>query len=102
VQALQVAFAAISQVNGDDGRPLVDSRGEDPRACDEWRTVLRNIEDELNIWGRTFRKAFGTRAEPDVHVAEDDDLLEENGDDELDPGGFGDDPGGEQPMPDRA
>jgi len=64
IESLQQAFVAIGEVNGDDGRPLVDARGAEPRSCDAWRAVLRNIDDELIVWGRTFKKAFGTRPEP--------------------------------------
>jgi hypothetical protein len=85
VEALQVAFNAIGQVNGDDGRPLIEARGAEPRSCDEWRSVLRNIDDELIVWGRTFKKAFGTRPEPkeDEFGSEDDAGYAEEDDEAL-------------------
>jgi len=78
VASLKGAFAAIGQVNGDDGRPLVEARGAEPRSCEEWRSVLRAIDDELIVWGRTFKKAFGTRPEPraDEFGSEEGDALE--------------------------
>jgi hypothetical protein len=91
VQGLQTAFSAIGQVNGDDGSPLVDSRGEDPRVCEEWRTVLRSIEDELIMWGRTFKKAFGTKSEPDLQGIEARDLLDPDEDEDSEFDDFGDD-----------
>jgi hypothetical protein len=57
--ALDQAFRDMSAVVGDDGRPLVESRGVDPRTCSEWRELLREIDEELVVWSRTFRKAFG-------------------------------------------
>ena len=73
IEALQQAFAAIGTVNGDDGRPLIEARGAEPRSCEAWRAVLRNIEDELIMWGRTFQKAFGTRPEPQSEQFYDED-----------------------------
>jgi hypothetical protein len=86
-QTLRTAFAAIGQVIGDDGRPLVEARGAEPRACEEWRSGLRNIEDELIIWSRTFQKAFGSKPEPrsDEFEADDDEReSDERGNDEYD------------------
>lgn len=87
VQTLRTAFAAIGQVIGDDGRPLVEARGAEPLACGEWRSGLRNIDDELIIWSRTFNKAFGSKPEPrlDQFEADDDEReSEERGNDEYD------------------
>jgi hypothetical protein len=64
IDEMQQAFAAISDVIADDGRPLVDSRGVDYRICSEWRDGLRKIDEELVIWGRTFKRAFGTESSP--------------------------------------
>jgi len=60
VEELEQSFSAIEGATGDDGRPLVDTRGVDPRTCAAWRDVLRKIDEELVVWGRTFRRAFGT------------------------------------------
>jgi hypothetical protein len=75
MQLLQTAFAAIGRVIGDDGRPLVEARGADPRDCEEWRKRLRDIDEELIVWSRTFRKAYGSKPEPapDEFEQNDDD-----------------------------
>lgn len=59
IDEMQQAFTAISDVIADDGRPLVDSRGVDYRICSEWRDGLRKIDEELVVWGRAFKRAFG-------------------------------------------
>jgi hypothetical protein len=84
MQSLQTAFDAIGRVVGDDGRPLVDARGADPRDCEEWRKRLRDIDDELIVWSRTFKKAYGSRPEPSVSEieADDDDFESEESEDE--------------------
>jgi hypothetical protein len=61
---LQETFEAIGKVLGDDGSPLVEFNGTDPRSCVAWREVLKGVDDELTIWGRTFRKRHGTPPEP--------------------------------------
>jgi hypothetical protein len=95
VERLQNAFTAVGLINGDDGRPLVEARGEEPRSCDHWRGVLRNIDDELIIWGRTFKKAYGTKAEPrpDDLNADDDELDSDENDPEEDDDLDGDEAG---------
>ncbi len=64
MQSLQTTFAAIGRVLGDDGRSLVEARGADPRDCEEWRKRLRDIDEELIVWSRTYRKAYGSKPEP--------------------------------------
>jgi hypothetical protein len=64
IDEMQQAFAAISEVIADDGRPLVDSRGVDYRICTEWRDGFRKIDEELVMWGRTFKRTFGTEPSP--------------------------------------
>jgi hypothetical protein len=59
---LSAAFRQVSEVLGDDGQPLVDSRGVDLGSCTAWRTVLGQIDEELVVWGRTFRRAHGSKA----------------------------------------
>jgi hypothetical protein len=66
VDALENAFLEMSAVVGDDGRPLVDSRGADPRSCSAWRERLRKIDEELVVWGRTFKRVYGTTADVSV------------------------------------
>lgn len=103
VESLEQNFTAIGEVIGDDGRSLVEARGADPRSCSAWREVLRKIDEELIVWGSTFKRVFGTTAEPsfkefddgedtaDSSEREDDyaesynewDIPEESGKDEL-------------------
>lgn len=63
VESLDQSFAAIRDVTRDDGHLLVDTRGIDPRVCSEWRRVLRRIDEELIVWGITFKRVFGTTVE---------------------------------------
>ncbi len=63
VEQLTQSFSAIKDVTGDDGRSLVDTRGVDPRSCSTWREVLRNMDEDLIVWGSTFRRVFGTTSE---------------------------------------
>jgi len=77
VEELEKAFSAVSDVVGNDGRPLVEASGVDPRLCDAWRRQLNKIDEELIFWGRTFRRVYGTA--PDSphqpsEVSEDDDV----------------------------
>lgn len=72
VERLEESFAAIREVIGDDGRSLVDARGVDPRSCITWREVLSKIDEELIVCGSTFRRVFGTSAEPSTHKSEDE------------------------------
>jgi hypothetical protein len=73
---LQEAFNAIGKVLGDDGIPLVEFDGADPRSCTAWRDIIQDIDDELTIWGRTFRKRHGTPPEPQAD-GEPDEVLED-------------------------
>ncbi|MCA8239088.1 hypothetical protein [Burkholderia cenocepacia] len=54
------AFVDLGSVTGDDARPLVESQGVDYRACAAWRELLAEIDEELVVWSRTFRRAYGT------------------------------------------
>lgn len=72
VERLSQSFGAIRDVTGDDGRSLVDSRGVDPRSCATWREVLRKVDEDLIVWGSTFRRVFGTTDEPSARDLDDD------------------------------
>lgn len=71
VEGLEQSFTAIGEAIGDDGRSLVETRGADPRSCSAWREVLRKIEEELIVWGSTFKRVFGTTVEPSFKEFED-------------------------------
>jgi predicted RNase H-like HicB family nuclease len=64
IERLKQAFAAVTEVLGDDGRPLADSIGVDRRDCETWRDDLSKIDEELVVWRATFKRAYGTVSEP--------------------------------------
>ncbi|GAA0648639.1 hypothetical protein GCM10009101_22620 [Brevundimonas lenta] len=64
IEALDGAFHALCNVTGHDGSPLVESKGVEPRLTEEWRSILRRTDEELVVWARSYRKAYGTRPEP--------------------------------------
>jgi hypothetical protein len=64
VERIEETFTAIGSVAGDDGRPLVETRGVDSRECSAWRDVLSKIDEELIFWARTFKRVFGTAPAP--------------------------------------
>jgi hypothetical protein len=63
---LEQAFLAVYTVMGNDGSPLVDVDGVDAQVCTTSRQVLAKIGDELNFWGRTWRRRHGTPVVPTV------------------------------------
>jgi hypothetical protein len=75
LQALEEAFDALSKVAGDNGQPMVEVRGVEPRLTESWRELLGRVDEEMVVWSRTFRRTFGTK----VGVPEGDDE-EENRD----------------------
>jgi hypothetical protein len=63
MQDLENAVAAVKAVTGIDGSPLVDSDGVNSNHCAAWRRTLREVEEDLVIWGQQFRRRAGaTRA----------------------------------------
>ena len=62
VLQLKDSHRNLSEVRGDDGQSLSETDGLDPSLCDEWREVLRNLDDDLNAWARRFRQKYGTKA----------------------------------------
>jgi len=73
---LQNVSTTLSKVVGDDGQPLVDTRGVEPRLTDSWRESLRRLDEELVIWASTFRRVYGTKVGSSIE-REDDDKGEE-------------------------
>jgi len=61
---LDEAFKAVSAVTGNDGNPLVEVDGVDHEFCSTRRQLLSRVGDELNFWGRTFRRRHGTVTMP--------------------------------------
>jgi hypothetical protein len=73
LQALDEAFNALAKVAGDNGQPMVEVRGVEPRLTHSWRDVLRHVDEEMVVWARTFGRAFGTKVGlPEEHHEEDD------------------------------
>lgn len=60
IDAVEQAFDELGSELGDDGRPIVESRGVDPRTAKAWRDLLGRIDEELVVWSRTFKRAFGS------------------------------------------
>jgi hypothetical protein len=81
VTALDEAYKAIGKVLGDDGTPLVDFDGANPHSCKAWRKIIQDVDDDLTMWGRTFRKRHGTPPEPQTD-GEPDDILEDGNSEE--------------------
>ena len=61
LENLGQAFEALLNIVGDDGRPMADVRGADPQLIDRWREKLKRMDEEMIIWGRTYRQAYGTK-----------------------------------------
>lgn len=62
--AVEQAFEALGRVVGHDGRPLVESKGVDQRACAAWRDILSSVQDEIVVWSRTYKRANGAATTP--------------------------------------
>lgn len=86
-QGLDEAFEALAAVKGDDDQPLVDSQGVEIRLTEGWRELLGRVGDEVVVWARTYRKAYG-RAERPAPVREADE--DEDRDPYKDSGEFDD------------
>ncbi len=71
------AFSSLIAVDGDDGQPLVESQGVEPRLTDSWRESLSRLDEEMVVWARTFRKAYGTKAAAPVNGNSDEDEPED-------------------------
>jgi hypothetical protein len=79
LQSLDHNFAALTKVVGDDGQSLVEMRGVEPRLTDAWRDLLRRVDEEMVVWARTFKRAYGAKIGLPVERREDE---EEMGDDD--------------------
>jgi hypothetical protein len=72
VEHLEQSFKAIREVVGLDGRPLVDDRGVDPRACSAWREVISDVDEGLVVWSSTFKRMFGKGSDPVAQQSKDE------------------------------
>jgi hypothetical protein len=61
LQTLDQVFTSLTKVAGDDGQPLVETRGVEPRLTDSWRSLINRVEEELIVWTSTFRRVHGTK-----------------------------------------
>jgi hypothetical protein len=76
LQALDHAFDGLTKVTGDDGQPLIETRGVEPRLSEPWRDLLGRIDEEMVVWARAFKKAHGTRVSSSVEREEYDETAE--------------------------
>lgn len=74
---VEQAFDGLSAVEGDDGQPLVESQGVEPRLTDSWRELLSKLDEEMVVWARTFRKAYGTKLAVPANGDADDEEAED-------------------------
>jgi len=84
VEGVEQTFTELTKVTGNDGRPLVEARGVDPRDCSAWREILRAVDEELVVWSRTFRRVYGAEiptAREDADEHEEDDMPQARDDD---------------------
>jgi hypothetical protein len=75
MEKLQRAYTDLGGVVGEDGIPIADSTGVNPDVCRAWRSALSDIDDELNVWSRTYRRKYGTT--PNVVPDIEDDFHDE-------------------------
>ncbi|MCO5961083.1 hypothetical protein [Sinorhizobium meliloti] len=71
-EGVDQAFTDLTKVLGDDSQPMVDARGVEPRLTDNWRALLGRVDEEMVVWARTFRKAYGTKTSTLIDPAEDE------------------------------
>lgn len=75
---LNESFDALTAVTGDDGQPVVDTRGVELRLTDTWKDLLRRVDEEVVIWARAFRKAYGTSASTCAIRSDEEDEAEDS------------------------
>ncbi len=90
LQALDRAFDVLTEVVGDNGQKLVDSRGVEPRLVEPWREFLKQVDEGMLVWSFTYRRMYGTKAgslleraravnleEPDPYAASNSEVEED-------------------------
>jgi hypothetical protein len=77
IDLMHASFTGVRAVLGNDGMSLVEGDGVDNRVCVEWRRRLSEITDELNFWGRTYRRRHGAPAVPSA-ISDDEEVGEED------------------------
>lgn len=58
-EQLRSGYSKLRDLRGDDDLPVVDGKGVEPRLTDVWRDVLRDVEEEVVVWSRAYRRRFG-------------------------------------------
>jgi hypothetical protein len=76
LQNVDHVFTNLTQVTGDDGQPIVEARGVEPRLTDAWRNLLKRFEEDMIVWTSTFRRMHGTKIAPPV-TSDDSDEAED-------------------------
>lgn len=82
---LDYAFVTLAKVVGDDGQPMVEIRGVEPRLTETWREVLSRIDEEMVVWARTFKTMYGSKTSLSLEREDNDeadsaDPYDSNGD----------------------
>ncbi|WP_299822657.1 hypothetical protein [uncultured Jannaschia sp.] len=72
-EEVEKAFRALQEVEGDDGRPLVEVKGVPLRDCQAWRDLCREMDEEFVVWSRTFQRVNGVKAARSQPEEDDDD-----------------------------
>ena len=90
-QDMERAFADLIAVEGEDGQPIMEARGVEPRLTDSWRGIVSRIDEEMVVWSRTYRRVYGTKSALTMDGTDDGeaedidpyaDMEEDNGDDD--------------------
>lgn len=84
VDQIESAFARLRQVVGDDGASMVDAKGVEPRLTETWRKVLRQVDDELTVWSRAYRKRYETAMPVAASIGDPDDEVDTDAYEETD------------------
>lgn len=85
ISSLERAKLAIEKVDAGDGNPLVESAGIQTVHVDEWRKVLRDLDDSLHLWGTSYRMRMrSTGLDAVVDEEGDEDLGAEDDEDDED------------------
>ncbi|MBI2770533.1 MAG: hypothetical protein HYX47_12980 [Burkholderiales bacterium] len=83
VSQLDEAYRVLQGVVGDDGQLMVETRGVDPQVCHNIRERVTRLEEDLIVWGSTYKRKLGLRAgaaprpqeQSEEEEVEDDDLV---------------------------
>ena len=84
LEELKDAHKSLGSVLGDDGHALVDGLGGETRLANPWRVTLKQIEDDLSFWGRTFSRNVKVKAPSTFELDANDDEREPEVDEDAD------------------